>query len=857
MTRTLWFRPRTRRFDRLTALLIVAAMASANLALVVGSLVGAPPAVADTAPVDPTLPETVSAAALPTVQINGVVWSQVIVGNTVYATGQFTSARPAGSPLGTNETPRSNILAYDLTTGDLITTWAPTLNAQGMKLLASADGSVIYVAGDFDQVNGQWRSRIAAINAQTGALLPFNPGANSRVDALGLSGNTLYFGGDFTTVGTNETGFTPRSRLAAVDATSGAILPWAPTADRVVTAMVVHEPTGRVMIGGSFEAVNGVTQYGMTSLDKNSGALEPWAANQVILNHGGSSQIASLTTDGNQIYGVGWAFFAQGASANFEGVFAADPATGNINWIDGGHGDNYSVAVSNDVVYAVGHPHDWGMLDWNPQYPQPWQFQRAEAIQATKSPTLYNAYGTSDNWQAFKGMPAAQPLHWLPTLTGGTYTGQGQAAWSVATNGDYTVLGGEFPRVNGTDQQGLVRFAKRAISPKVDQIQNYTELTPTLTGIAPGTVRVGWEAAWDRDNAQLKVEVLRGDTAATSTVIKTFTTQTTWWNRPPLGFTDTTAPPGSTQTYRIRVTDPFGNGFAGPPASVTVPGGTPPASTYTGSVLNDNPDWFWRMDESSGTTAYDRAGLERPRAEQREAAATSSGAMLNESDPATNFPGTSGTTTVQGASPYWQSGPQVFSVEAWVKTSTSLGGKIIGFGDSRTSRSTFDNNDRNLYMNNSGQIYFGVRPDMGTRVTINSPSSYRDNQWHYVVATLNAQGMKLYVDGNQVAANASVTKAQTYRGYWRIGGDRLQSWPSTPSREAISANARRRRGVPDGAVARSHPRALPGERPLDAVPEHPAQCVVQLDHALPHRVVRRHRLDRRRRHDCVVRVGLR
>ena len=86
----------------------------------------------------------------------------------------------------------------------------------------------------------------------------------------------------------------------------------------------------------------------------------------------------------------------------------------------------------------------------------------------------------------------------------------GQAAWSVDTNGDYTVLGGEFPRVNGTDQQGLVRFAKRAISPLVDAIQKYTELTPTLTPLGAGTVRVGWKAAWDRDNAQLKFEVLRG-----------------------------------------------------------------------------------------------------------------------------------------------------------------------------------------------------------------------------------------------------------------------------------------------------------------------------------------------------------
>ncbi|MGH8977184.1 MAG: LamG domain-containing protein [Acidimicrobiia bacterium] len=143
---------------------------------------------------------------------------------------------------------------------------------------------------------------------------------------------------------------------------------------------------------------------------------------------------------------------------------------------------------------------------------------------------------------------------------------------------------------------------------------------------------------------------------------------------------------------------------------------------------------------------------------------------------------------MQGVSRFWQSGPQVFSLEAWVRTSTSTGGKIIGFGDRNTGRSGTNGNDRNLYMNNAGRIYFGVRPDMGTRVTINSPATYRDNQWHHVVATLGSDGMKLYVDGNQVASNANVKKAQVYRGYWRIGGDQLSSWPSVPSREAITAN---------------------------------------------------------------------
>src|SRR5829696_2754614 len=126
---------------------------------------------ADTAPPKQNTPLTVAADALPTVQVNGVVWDQLVVGNTVYATGEFTEARPPGSAPGTNETPRSNILAYNLTTGELISSWAPALNAQGMALAASEDQTKIFVVGDFTQIDGINRYRIAALHATTGAVL--------------------------------------------------------------------------------------------------------------------------------------------------------------------------------------------------------------------------------------------------------------------------------------------------------------------------------------------------------------------------------------------------------------------------------------------------------------------------------------------------------------------------------------------------------------------------------------------------------------------------------------------------------------------------------------------------------------
>ena len=553
--------------------------------------------------------------------------------------------------------------------------------------------------------------------------------------------------------------------------------------------MVFHPATGSVIVGGTFNTLNGTDQPGMGSLDGVSGAVRPWPVNTIIQNHDGGASINSLTTDGDKVYGVGWAFLSSGGQGNLEGAFAADAATGELDWVDGGRGDNYDIAVAGNVLYTVGHPHDWGMLDWNPQT-DPLSFQRAMAIDKRRSPTLTNAVGTPGIWQAFKGRPAAQPLHWLPTLTGGTYTGQSQAAWSVDTNGTYTVLGGEFPRVNGVNQQGLVRFAKRSVSPSVDAIQSFSELTPTATPMGPGAVRIGWTAAWDRDNAHLKFEVLRGPTTATATVIDTSDTDgTTWWNRPPLGFLDTTAPPGSSQTYRIRATDPFGTSLVSASTTVTIPDGSAPPSPYAATVLADSPSWQWRMGEASGTTAYDQAGSNDAILNTSTAGGRGvPGALIGDADTATDFAGTGITGTVPMISPFWQSGPQTFSLEAWLKTSTTTGGKIIGFGTEDNGRSSTNGNDRNLYMNNAGQIYFGVRPDMGMRRTINSPASYNDDNWHHAVATLGADGMKLYVDGSLVASNPSYTKAQVYRGYWRIGGDQLSNWPSKPTNEAIKAD---------------------------------------------------------------------
>ena len=82
-------------------------------------------------------------------------------------------------------------------------------------------------------------------------------------------------------------------------------------------------------------------------------------------------------------------------------------------------------------------------------------------------------------------------------------------------------------------------------------------------------------------------------------------------------------------------------------------------------------------------------------------------------------------------------------------------------------------------MMNDGQLVFGVYNNQ--TVTIETPNLYNDGQWHYVVATYNAStgAVALYVDGQLIGTN-STSSAQTYTGYWRVGGDNLNAWNLDP-----------------------------------------------------------------------------
>ncbi len=129
--------------------------------------------------------------------------------------------------------------------------------------------------------------------------------------------------------------------------------------------------------------------------------------------------------------------------------------------------------------------------------------------------------------------------------------------------------------------------------------------------------------------------------------------------------------------------------------------------------------------------------------------------------------------------------PQNFSLEGWFKTTSTSGGSIIGFTNTKNGvGSTAD--DRMVWMDNAGHLDFAVAPgDRAQQIisTQTTSTAYNNGAWHFMVASVGTGGMELFVDGHLVAQNTAVTTAEAYSGWWYLGfaGEDLGGWTDTPA----------------------------------------------------------------------------
>jgi len=254
----------------------------------------------------------------------------------------------------------------------------------------------------------------------------FWPGVRGGVRALALAGDRLYVGGVFNFV-TGPAGAEARPKLAALDAATGALLPWTPPAlgpgrysghhgvptpsesGGEVLALAVPTDGSRVYVGGNFLDFGGRAGLVVLGADTGQPLPQQWKTGRPIFDltvspQDGTTVFASAGGSGGQVY-----------------AFNPDQPKGPVwaTWVDG---DAPGVAASESTVYLMGH-YDYA----GPQ----------DALRH------HLAAFDADNG-------AVAP--WNPTAN----TPWG--AFSAAVGADHVFVGGEFTRINGTPQPGFAQF---------------------------------------------------------------------------------------------------------------------------------------------------------------------------------------------------------------------------------------------------------------------------------------------------------------------------------------------------------------------------------------------------------------
>ncbi len=226
---------------------------------------------------------------------------------------------------------RNRLAAVDATTGSA-TAWDPNLNSIVNALAVS--GSTVYVGGGFNNVGGATRSRLAAVDATTGSATAWNPNASGAVYALAVSGSTVYVGGTFITVGGAI-----RNRLAAVGTDGTLSTTWNPNASNTVYALAVSGST--VYAGGSFATI--ANERLSSSPLSNLAYLSPVASGPTVSSIAPSGSPAANAASVN--FTVTFSEAVTGVDASDFTLTKTSTADGSIGVVTGS-GTTWTVPVS-------------------------------------------------------------------------------------------------------------------------------------------------------------------------------------------------------------------------------------------------------------------------------------------------------------------------------------------------------------------------------------------------------------------------------------------------------------------------------------------------------------------------------
>jgi PKD repeat protein len=339
------------------------AVAWIGAVVVTSSLVAVPATAATTAEIVNDNPSNWTPDVL-----DGRVEAIARVGESILIGGTFTQVQDDVTTYS-----RTSIAAFDASTGVVDSAFDPVLDGDVTAIVPAADGTSVYITGNFNNVNGTLERKVARIDVATGSLVPGFDSALilSEVRDARLVGDQLIIGGPFDEVGTQ-----PRPAIASLDAATGEVTPFVDLGfagvhnggATLVAKMEVTPDGDRLLVIGNFTSVEGVPrdQIAMLDLTGPTAALANWYTpffestcasvfNTFMrdLDIDATGTFAIVSTTGAYRGGIG-----AGTSCDTISRWELDQAGTDLEatWVNYTGGDTtYAVEIGPGVVYAGGH----------------------------------------------------------------------------------------------------------------------------------------------------------------------------------------------------------------------------------------------------------------------------------------------------------------------------------------------------------------------------------------------------------------------------------------------------------------------------------------------------------------------
>nr|BFE53352.1 polymorphic toxin-type HINT domain-containing protein [Saccharothrix mutabilis subsp. capreolus] len=200
---------------------------------------------------------------------------------------------------------------------------------------------------------------------------------------------------------------------------------------------------------------------------------------------------------------------------------------------------------------------------------------------------------------------------------------------------------------------------------------------------------------------------------------------------------------------------------------------------YRSTVLDGNPSGYWRLHETSGTVAGNRAPIGGT-----EANGTYSNVILGA---AAAMPGSDiGSARLNGTTSYIKlpdkaiGSRAMLTAELWFKTSSSAGGVLLGTSaQAEPNGAATGSGTPILYVGTDGKLYGHFWN--GNVTGIVTPNAVNDGIWHHAVLTGTGDRQTLYLDGTAVGTQTGAivhTEPLTHLGAGLVNS---RAWPARPA----------------------------------------------------------------------------